>query len=163
MFLGIGAHSRHAEFLCLTECFRQKNIRTYSCHADGADTRRFFWLTQNARNAQNYIWTEEHKDIFLSRRRCGHTQNLFGSHRMHGIHRIIFRQKNIRTYSCHADGADTRRFFRQKNRRTDLYLTQRRRGREAICSFVLLSKTAEEGTSRASKILYVPCILCETK
>ena len=42
MFLGIGAHSRHAEFLCLAEYFRQKNIRTYLVHADGADTRRFF-------------------------------------------------------------------------------------------------------------------------
>ena len=55
MFLGIGAHSRHAEFLCLTEYFRHKNIRTYWVHADGADTRRVFLLTQNARNAQNYI------------------------------------------------------------------------------------------------------------
>ena len=80
--------------------------------------------------------------------------------------RRFFRHKNKRTYFCHADGADTRRLFwltqnarnaqiflRQKNRRTDLFLTQRRRGREAICSFVLLSKTAEEGTSRASKSL----------
>ena len=44
-------------------------------------------------------------------------------------------------------------FLRQKNRRTDLFLTQRRRGREAICSFVLMSKTAKEGTSGASKSL----------
>ena len=55
MFLGIGAHSRHADFLCLTEYFRQKNIRTYLVHADGADTQIFLGLTQNARNAQNYI------------------------------------------------------------------------------------------------------------
>ena len=47
----------------------------------------------------------------MSRRRCAHTQNLFGSHRMHGIHRIIFRQKNIF-------------LSRRRRRHTQFYLTE---------------------------------------
>ena len=71
---------------------------------------------------------------------------------MHGIHRIIFRQKNIRTYLVHADGADTRRVFMSHTEcteYTELYLDRRTEGQ------IYFSRKGAEGAK-----LYVLLFFC---